>query len=174
MGDTTAYPGTVALANAIARAEGGLTPGTAPYRTNNPCDVFVGGSTAGYSSLSDGWDACYSQINLMLSGGSAYYQPDMTLSQVGSIYAPSSAPGNIPNAWAANVAAALGLSPSTTLAQASAAAAGSIPTPDPSDSASGYNLDSSLSFLPSAISSIDPLVLAGLALLGVGLIAYLA
>ena len=31
-----------AIATAFATAESGLTPGTFPYRTNNPCDIFVG------------------------------------------------------------------------------------------------------------------------------------
>jgi hypothetical protein len=114
LGDTSSPPNVQAIANAIATAEGGLTPGTFPYRTNNPCDVFVGGSTAGYATMQDGWNACYNQINLMLSGNSSVYTPDESISDIAASYAPASA-GNNPSAWANNVASALGLSPSDPL-----------------------------------------------------------
>jgi hypothetical protein len=182
LGDSTPYPQTVALAKAIAKAEGGLTPGTAPYRTNNPCDVFVGGSTAGYSTMQAGWDACYSQINLMNSGGSSYYTPDETLSDVAKTYAPSSG-GNIPSNWAANVAAALGVSPSTTLAQIAAGSpSGSTMLVDPAtgtpissdgtpivDDSSSYNLDSSFDFsLTDSTGNVTPFAW------GLGAVAALA
>jgi hypothetical protein len=116
-----------AIAQAFATAEGGLTPGTFPYRTNNPCDIFVGGSTAGYSSMQDGWNACYNQIELMLSGQSSVYTPDESISNIAASYAPTSA-GNNPSAWANNVAAALGLSPSQPLTDVSGGSVAGSPS----------------------------------------------
>jgi hypothetical protein len=130
LGSLPAAPSNVqAIAQAIATAEGGLTPGSFPYRTNNPCDVFVGGSTAGYSSMDAGWQACYNQINLMLGGGSSVYTPDESISQIAASWAPASA-GNDPNAWANNVASALGISPNQPLTAVSGGSvAGSSSSP---------------------------------------------
>lgn len=105
---------TIQIAQAIATAEGGLTPGTFPYRTNNPCDVFVGGSTAGYSTMDAGWQACYNQIDLMVAGQSSVYTPDESISNIAASWAPASA-GNNPSSWASTVASQLGLSPSDPL-----------------------------------------------------------
>jgi hypothetical protein len=136
-GDLPAAPANVqAIATAIATAEGGLTPGTFPYRTNNPCDIFVGGSTAGYSSMDAGWNACYNQINLILSGQSSIYTPDESIEDIAQSYAPASA-GNNPSAWAANVASVLGISPNQPL---TAVSGGSGAQPS-SDSTTGF-LDS--------------------------------
>jgi hypothetical protein len=114
LGSTTPSPQVQAIANAFATAEGGLTPGTFPYRTNNPCDIFVGGSTAGYPTMADGWAACDNQVSLILNDQSSVYNSGMSISQIAALYAPASA-GNDPNAWANNVASALGISPSQPL-----------------------------------------------------------
>ena len=112
-----------AIANAIAYAEGYYAPGqpgvvnspsVAPVRNNNPCDLFSGGSLASYSTIDAGWSACDNQINLMLDGGSSYYTPDESISQIAATYAPASA-GNVPSNWANIVASQLGLSPSQPL-----------------------------------------------------------
>lgn len=125
--------------------------------------------------MAAGWDACYSQINLMNSGGSAYYTPDMTISEVGAVYAPASVPGN--STWAANVAAALGVPPSTTLAQIAARDGGGAPAAIADTSggdSSGYDLSSILGSTGDGSSSIDPLLLGGAAVLVIGLIAWAA
>lgn len=173
LGDTSSPPNVQAIANAIATAEGGLTPGTFPYRTNNPCDVFVGGSTAGYPTMQDGWNACYKQINLIMSGTSsvpAYSAgPDSTISDVAEGWAPSSA-GNNPATWANNVAAALGLSPSDPLTAVSGSPVAGTP-------------DTGLPGLPTLdFSSVDLSVTDdsgsltgvgwGLVVVGVGLLAW--
>lgn len=151
-----------AIATAFATAEGGLTPGTFPYRTNNPCDIFVGGNTAGYATMDAGWNACYNQIELMLSGQSSVYTPDESISDIAASYAPASA-GNNPTAWANNVAAALGISPSdpltavgssTTAGSSSDSTAGLLaPLTDLSSSSDGSGID--LSDLTSGFSLTD-------------------
>lgn len=137
-----------AIANAIATAEGGLTPGTFPYRTNNPCDIFVGGSTAGYPSMDAGWAACDNQINLMLSGQSSVYTPNESISDIAASYAPASA-GNVPSNWANIVASQLGLSPSQPL---TAYTGDSVAAPSP-DSTTGLPVSNSGGFDLSSIFS---------------------
>jgi hypothetical protein len=141
---------TIAIAQAIATAEGGLTPGTFPYRTNNPCDVFVGGSTAGYSTMAGGWQACYNQIDLMVGGGSSVYTPDESISDIAASWAPASA-GNNPANWASIVASQLGLSPSDPLtavggvvAQTSTDSTTGLPVASTGDSADSTPTDSDL------------------------------
>lgn len=139
-----------AIAQAIATAEGGLTPGTFPYRTNNPCDVFVGGSTAGYATMDAGWNACYNQIGLMLGGQSKVYTPDESISDIAASWAPSSA-GNVPANWASTVASQLGLSPSDSLT--------SVGTPTPPDSSTGLPASSGFD-----LSTLFPSVDSGISL----------
>jgi len=175
-GDLPAAPANVqAIATAIATAEGGLTPGTFPYRTNNPCDIFVGGSTAGYSTMDAGWNACYNQINLILSGQSSIYTPDESIEDIAQSYAPASA-GNNPSAWAANVASVLGISPNQPL---TAVSGGSGAQASP-DSTTGF-LDSltatldlnTLSFTDDSgnLTGFGWLAIAGVVGLGVWVIA---
>lgn len=145
-----ASPQVQQIAQAFATAEGGLTPGTFPYRTNNPCDIFAGGSTAGYPTMDAGWQACYNQIGAILNNTSSIYSSDMSISDIASHYAPASA-GNDPNAWAANVAASLGLSPSDPLT-----AVGGSGAQTPADSSIG--LQASTSAIPDfsdVLSSLD-------------------
>lgn len=108
------------FANAIAVAEGyGAAPGNLPTRSNNPGDIGnTGTSTQGYATPEAGWAALDNQVGLMFSGGpGTQYSPNMTISQVGALYATD------PN-WANNVAGILGVPPSTTLAQI---ASGQVP-----------------------------------------------
>ena len=114
-------PGTVpdivqAFANAIAIAEGFYVNASRPQRNNNPGDIMVNGQFVVYATPEAGWAALYDQVYKMFYGGSAYYNPSMTIQQVANHYAPDG-PGNPNQAenWAANVASTLGVSPDTTL-----------------------------------------------------------
>lgn len=100
-----------ALANAIATAEGFFVSGTIPQVQNNPGDIETGGVINTYPTAADGWNALYAQVQVMLYGGSAYYNPSMTIAEVGQIYA------NGDSNWANNVAASLGVTTDTTLQQ---------------------------------------------------------
>jgi len=115
-----------AFAHAIARTEGYYVKGTIPNRLSNPGDLTVmihgekypgqvgtykrGGliyvkfrnSAAGYAAL-------YHQIDKMLIGESKFYKQEMTLLQVGKLYAVNS------RLWAKNLSRNLGVSPNTTL-----------------------------------------------------------
>lgn len=104
-----------AFAQAIASAEGFGDPGAVPTRANNPGDLALGGNTLGagitiYATPADGWNALYSQLARIRDGQSAYYRTDMSIADMGAIYAPGEGA-----AWAANVAAALGVSVNTTI-----------------------------------------------------------
>lgn len=109
------------LAQAIARAEGFYVAGSIPQRANNPGDLEVG--DVGHGKLGEGitvfanpqagWQALYHQVDRMLLGLSKVYLPSMTLAQVGMKYSGD------PN-WAKNVAEALGVDESITLAQLAA------------------------------------------------------
>ena len=101
------------FANAIATAEGYGVAGARPTVNNNPGDLrgWPGAPTdsAGYSvfpSAAAGWAALEQQLATIAAGESAYYTPDMTIAQMGAVYADGD-----PN-WAANVAAALGVTTS--------------------------------------------------------------
>jgi len=117
----------VKLAKAIAQAEGFGPPKAIPTLGNNPGDLT--GSDAGtfatlgvmnaegvvrFTNLADGWTALYIKCNRMLSGKSLIYPLTLTLAQVGMKYS-----GGNP-AWSRNVAAALGVPETTTLAQLAA------------------------------------------------------
>src|SRR5579862_526367 len=101
-----------ALALAIAQAEGFGIPGTKPTRQNNPGDISSGGGIATFPTVDAGWAALDNQLTLIANGASSYYSPDMTLAQIGAVWA-----NGDPN-WASNVANALGVSPDTTFADA--------------------------------------------------------
>jgi hypothetical protein len=109
------------LANAIAIAEGFGVPGAVPTRANNPGDIAFGdigygvANSAGvtiYASPSDGWAALYNQLNLIFSLQSHVYNPAMTFLDMAVKWTG----GDNAGAWAANVAASLGVQTSTTLA----------------------------------------------------------
>lgn len=99
------------FAAAIAQAEGFNSAGSLPQRNNNPGDLKgwpgVPTDASGYSVFPTeqaGWDALQTQLNAIAAGTSAYYTPDMTIAQMGQVWA-----GGDPN-WAVNVAAYLGVS----------------------------------------------------------------
>lgn len=101
------------LAEAIARAEGFYVAGSRPARNNNPgnltVDIAGGGTAAGrdgafvtYATADAGWADLYAQVQLMLSGGSRYYSPQMTIEEMAMVYTTTQQA-----AWAQNVSNAL-------------------------------------------------------------------
>lgn len=106
---STSYPeGLKNFARAIASAEGYGTPGAIPTVANNPGDLKLGGDTINgisvFQSAEEGWNKLYRQLALIVSGSSNYYNLDMTIAQMGNVYADGD-----PN-WAQNVARYLGVS----------------------------------------------------------------
>ena len=106
---STSYPeGLKNFARAIASAEGFGIPGAIPTIANNPGDLKLGGDTINgitvFSSVEEGWSKLYRQIALIVSGSSNYYNLDMTIAEMGRIYA-----GGDEN-WSTNVARYLGVS----------------------------------------------------------------
>lgn len=109
------------LMQAIARAEGFGVPGEVPTLYHNPGDLGPGdapGFNAVFHSGSNvvqfpddatGWSYLHDKLYRILSGQSSTYPLGMSITQMAQKYA-----GNW-QAWAANVAAALGVSPDTTL-----------------------------------------------------------
>ena len=102
------------IAHAIAVAERGAAEiASGNILNNNPGDIEDGaGHLVVYPTLDDGWNALLHQVALFF-GGSAHYNPTMSINQVAQIYVGTS---DWPN-WANNVAAILGVSPDTALNQ---------------------------------------------------------
>ncbi len=112
-----------AFAHGIARTEGFYLKGSIPNRCNNPGDLKVmykGGKYEGQTGTckgghvkfrngAAGYSALYHQIDKMLSGESKFYTQEMTLLQVGKLYAKNY------RLWAKNLAKNLGVKPNTTL-----------------------------------------------------------
>lgn len=113
------------VARAIASAEGFGVPGAIPTVANNPGDLVIpgwsptiGDSTgmggpgiAVFDSVDYGWSRLYRQLALILQGGSAHYNLDMSIADMGQKWAYGD-----PN-WAHNVARALNVSTNTPLWQ---------------------------------------------------------
>lgn len=99
------------LAAAIAQAEGFGKVGDIPTVRNNPGDLESGGHVVAYATPEEGWAHLYNQCADILSGQSHYYNPAMTINQIAQVYVATSDATN----WANNVAAALGVTPDTTL-----------------------------------------------------------
>lgn len=96
-------PSLQAFAQAIAGAEGFGTPGAIPTVRNNPGDLTDStGAIQTFASADAGWQALYNQLDLVASGGSAYYTPAMTIAEFASIYTATEV-----SAWTANVVAFL-------------------------------------------------------------------
>jgi len=95
------------LAAAIAYAEGFGVPGAIPTVRNNPGDLTQSGVIATYPDSTAGYTALETQLQTIAAGRSRYYNPNMSIAQIGSIYA-----NGDPN-WASNVADYLGVSPDT-------------------------------------------------------------
>lgn len=159
----TPTPQVQSIANAIAYAEGYFQPGSpgtinspnvAPVRNNNPCDL--GGAGQSYPTIDAGWNACYGQVGAMLGGTSAYYSPTDTISDI----APTYTGNDNSSSWAAAVAQALGVSPSTPLNQIGASGGSVAQTSSDSSaglqtSASGIFADSIPSDVGSGFSLLD-------------------
>ena len=103
------------FSDAIAAAEGFDVAGSRAQRNNNPGDIVSGGVFVVYSSITEGWQALYDQVYKMFCGGSSYYNPNMTIREVGFIYADGAHDPSGAQNWAQNVANYLGVSPDTTL-----------------------------------------------------------
>jgi hypothetical protein len=116
------------VCRAIAFAEGyNQGPGAAPFELNNPGDLSPGDEwgmqTAGaaefhggsrvihFATAADGWNALHRKIANIASGNSEVYSADWSWSRIGETYA-----GDSEN-WSRNVAAALGVSVDSTLAE---------------------------------------------------------
>lgn len=118
-GGPTTYPqGIKNMAQAIARAEGFYVAGSVPARAHNPGDLKVpgwsGATIAGGISVfpddASGFNALYRQLYLILTGGSAYYNLDMSIADMAKVWTVTQQ-----SAWATNVAGALGVPTSTPL-----------------------------------------------------------
>lgn len=113
------------LAEAIAWAEGFFVAGSRPARNHNPGNltgeiadfgavVHPVGEDAGfmvYRNDADGWEELRNQLRLALSGQSAFYGPQMSLWDFAHRWTTTDRA-----AWAATVAARLGVSTGTRLA----------------------------------------------------------
>lgn len=127
------------IGKAIARAEGYGPAGNIPTDAHNPGDLMLGkrfditvthkgqqctGTINGVTiypkadpdcdidDLEDGWGALYREIRLMLTGRSHIYQAGWTITRISEAYTHTD-----PEAWAATVAEALGVTPETPLNQ---------------------------------------------------------
>jgi hypothetical protein len=99
------------ISDAIAKAEGYGVANAIPTIRNNPGDLEdASGNIITFPTPQAGMQALNNQVNLMISGQSAHYDPSMTWAQIGAIYSGSSLPN-----WANNVAAQLGVDPNSTL-----------------------------------------------------------
>lgn len=103
---------------AIGRAEGANVPGSVPDRANNPGDMKVGDVGLGtingitiFATDADGERALERQLDLIVTGRSHVYSADMTIAEMAEKWTTTES-----SAWAANVAAALGVSVNTRLA----------------------------------------------------------
>ena len=111
------------FAHGIAMTEGYYVHGSLPNRYHNPGDLkimargekYPGQIGVGkadhviFRNSAAGFAALYSQIDKMLNGESKFYTQEMTLKQVGKLYAQNS------RLWAKNLATNLGVSETTTL-----------------------------------------------------------
>jgi hypothetical protein len=103
------------FSEAIATAEGFFVNGSRPQRKNNPGDIMSHGEYVVYSSIAEGWQALYALVYKMFYGGSLYYNPTMTISQVAYYYADGKDDPDGAANWAQNVANYMGVTPDTTL-----------------------------------------------------------
>lgn len=108
-GGLTTYPEPIQrFARAIAHAEGFGIPGAIPTRAHNPGDLKIPnwpGPTLGegisvFDSDGAGWNALYKQLQAILTGRSSYYYLDMSIAEMGAIWAGGDPGGS----WARNVA----------------------------------------------------------------------
>lgn len=106
------------IAQAIAHAEGFGVNNAIPTRAHNPGDLKMGdigngainGKTV-FASDVDGWNALYKQIDLMVSGGSAYYTATDSWRRIAQTWVGTSDYVN----WLSTVTNDLGVDPDSTL-----------------------------------------------------------
>jgi hypothetical protein len=105
------------FAEGIAYAEGFFVSGSRAARNHNPgnltldiTDTAIGkdGMFVVYANDTDGWEALYKQVRLILTDTSSIYNSGMTLRQIGEKYASTSTPDEQVY-WAVNVASKLGI-----------------------------------------------------------------
>ncbi|HXF76358.1 MAG TPA: hypothetical protein VNN13_09725 [Methylomirabilota bacterium] len=111
------------MALAIMQMEG-YFPGSRSQRNNNPGNLVYkrqpgaigkdGDGFAIFDTFENGWEALRQQLKSAASGTSKIYSPNMTLVEFFSKYDPT---GN-PTRYAEHVAKGLGVSPTTTIAEA--------------------------------------------------------
>ena len=166
-------------ANAIAQQEGFGNPGNRPTRNNNPGDLKYAGQSgatgkdsAGFAIFPDastGFQALYNQLSKYISNFPNFSILDITAHYLGQASPTSDAQGNA-FTYAAAVAGALGVDPSTTLSELATGQPPSMPVPgELTADASGQDLISPdvLSSLPVPAPSAG-MGIGALALLGVG------
>jgi hypothetical protein len=113
-------PGIVAFAKAIARAEGFGVPNAIPTLANNPGDLVLPGWTgeklgsgiSKFSTINDGWDRLYRQLQLIVNGASVNYTLSDTIQSMAGKYTRTD-----PTTWALIVSSELGVSASTPLSE---------------------------------------------------------
>jgi hypothetical protein len=109
----------------IALAEGFYVTGSRAARNHNPGNITrditntaigTDGMFMVYADDADGWDALHKQVSLILTDASTIYNSDMTLREIGQLYASTSTPDEQLN-WALNVASKLGIDIDTPVSQ---------------------------------------------------------
>lgn len=94
-----------ALAESIGVAEGYGLAGAIPTVRNNPGDLKLPGSNGQVTTFAnpeEGWDALYRQLDLIRTGQSAYYNPDMTIFEMARVWTTTQQ-----DAWGGNVVRAM-------------------------------------------------------------------
>ncbi len=152
------------LASAIQTQEG-YYPGSVAYTNNNPGNlVYAGqpGATRGpngfavFDNYQDGLNALYNQLGLYATGACAACGGEpLTIAEMAAIYAPAGQGSNNPDVYAANMAAALGVSPDTLLGSAISGGA-AAPNPLTSTSTDFAYSDSSSPSVDIAGVSVTP------------------
>ena len=100
----------IAVAEGYMKSDGTILTNNKSAKYNNPGSIMTPQwEMIRYATPDEGWAALYRQVDLMLSGRSAYYKPTMTISQVAKTYTGEAAYMN----WASNVARVLGVSVET-------------------------------------------------------------
>lgn len=124
--DTSASSKTVAIAQAIATAEGFYAPGSRPARNFNPGDMTADliGKSVGkdgpfvkFANNADGWENLYAQVNAWLDGTSQYHSADSTIADLAGLGDETGYTATDQTAWANTVANTLGVSVDTPLSE---------------------------------------------------------
>lgn len=94
-----------ALMQGIAKAEGFGIPGKLPTVRHNPGSLTANGQLRTFATDGEGWAALRHQLDLIFSGQSAYYSPDMSILDLARVWTgEDNAAG-----WAATVSQYVGL-----------------------------------------------------------------